>query len=399
VLNSWRRLRSIRFAALVLFGVASIAAFAATAAFNGEPSPPPFNGWVAILEQFDAGDQVMLTVSSDNPDSERSRPTLSYQVSVCGDQPFDALLVAGGDARLSAVGASPPFFSHTELGEVPTVKDVPDLTFNGGFDLGRAQITPVTFRAPPPCASGISPVPPFPKFTGASEYVSGLAQAPIRQDSGLPWWTGPRSSETWPLVGTLLVEAAPFNPENDLTGSQGLSGEWGIRVPDYIEVPATPPNDSSVEEANPQPVSTATGLTWEGGADPIQPSARLTNVAGTSAWQQGQVISGIALGIFGSLLATWLLLGRPAEDASVTEVRAGLESIQGELDVRAQLAATTAERDAAITAAEAERQRAVDQIDDLRRTYEDRITQLRRADREEPPGPRRRRRPKESGKE
>jgi hypothetical protein len=126
VLNSWRRLRSIRFAALVLFGVGSIVAYAVTATFNGEPSPPGFRGWVAVLERADAphGDQVKLTVLSLVPGTPGSHPELRYLVSVCGDHPFDGLLITGGDARLIDVGVLPPTLSRP----VPTVTDVPNLT-------------------------------------------------------------------------------------------------------------------------------------------------------------------------------------------------------------------------------------------------------------------------------
>jgi hypothetical protein len=386
VLSQWGyRLRSIRFAVLVLLGLASIAAYAMTAAFNGEPSAQPFRGWVAALESSEGllspppdpsvqQDQVRLSVSAPVPGAPGSHPEVLYRVSVCGGQPFDGLLIAGGDARLTGAHV----IAASEPGAAFRVKDILDAAVELGpgrglrVELGPIQIMTVTFPRPIRCAATPAAVSPFGQGPSNQVVESGSARGPIRQDSGLPWWSGPRSIQRWPLVGAL--PGLPPELQVLWTGVKGLSGQWLRPKPDYVQVSSAPPADTSIEDAEPQTVSR---LAWEG-IEPMQPTARMSSVGATNSWQQGQVITGIALGIFGSLMATWLLLGRPAEDATVAQIRAGLKAIQGELDARVQLATVTAERDAARAALEAERHHAAERVEELRRNYEDRIAELSR---------------------
>lgn len=295
---------------IVAVGLGSIAAYAAVSAtVNAQPATPRFNGWVAVLQPAGSpsGDQVELMILAGVPGAPGSHPELGYMVAVCGDHPFDGVLIAGGDARLRHVrvvaGATSPR---------PSVVDVPDLTLvqAGPVPQGPAQVLHLSFTDIPSCTAPFASSPPYPEFTGAAEMESGLAMAPVRSDSGVLWWTGPRSSQDWPLVGTF--PGFPAGDAGVFTGAAGLSGEWSRPIPEYVRVEAGGlAARASVDEAQPQPEST-TGLHWRG-VLPLQPTARVTDVDAMSGWQQSQVAAGIGLGIGGSLLAAWLFeLRRPA---------------------------------------------------------------------------------------
>jgi hypothetical protein len=317
-----RWLGRLWFIVAMAFGFGSIVAYWVVASIvNAEPPTPRFQGWVAVLQPTVAaltpGDQVKLIVLPGLPGVPGPHPELSYAVVVCGDHPFDGILVAGGDARLTnvrVVAADNRGTTGAGAASTPSVEAVPDLTMAQGtvFHLGPVQVLRLTYTWVPPCAAPASAQtqPPFPAFGGAAELESGLAMAPVRRDSQVLWWIGPRSSQYWPLIGVL-----PGFPPGDagaFTGVQGLSGLWSRPVPEYVEVEAGGlAARASLDEVQPQPVST-TGLDWQG-VPPMEPTARVTDVDAMSAWQQRLVVAGIALGIGGSLLASWLFeLGRRA---------------------------------------------------------------------------------------
>jgi hypothetical protein len=310
-------MRWIRAAAILVLGLGSIVAYAAVSAtVNAQPETPPFRGWVAVLQPagVPAGDQVKIIVLPGVPGAPGAHPRLGYAVAVCGDHPFDGVIVAGGDARLASarvVAADVPGAAGTGAARAPAVVDMPDLTLAQAVpvDLGPAQVLRLTYADIPPCAAPFSAVPPLPAFDGAVEMETGLAMAPVRRDSRVLWWTGPRSSWYWPLVGAL--PGFPPGVAGAFTGVRGLGGQWSMPVPEYVRVVAGGlAARASLDEAQPQPVST-TELDWEGVA-PMEPNARVTDVDAMSRWQQALVAAGIALGIGGSLFATWLFeLGRP----------------------------------------------------------------------------------------
>ncbi len=284
--------RWIRPAAILVFGLGSIAAYAAVSAtVNAQPATTPFRGWVAVLQRSVApqGNQVKLTVLAGLPGAPRSHPNIGYVVTVCGEHLFDGVLVAGGDARLAdirVVAADRPSTTGGGPSQPPSVVDMPDLAVAqaGTVDLGPVQVLRLTYTDIPACVAPLSAIPPLPEFVGAAELESGTAMSPVRRDSGALWWTGPRSSQYWPLVGAL-----PGFASGDLgvfTGVRGLSGQWSRPVPEYVRVEAGGlAARASLDEAQPQPLSTA-GLDWEGVA-PMQPNARVTDVDAMSAWAAG----------------------------------------------------------------------------------------------------------------
>ena len=73
-------------------------------------------------------DQVKLEAIPLVPGGPGQRPTLSYQVNVCGNQPFSGVLLIGGDARLSHLQGNPALGATTAAGEASR-QDLPDLAF------------------------------------------------------------------------------------------------------------------------------------------------------------------------------------------------------------------------------------------------------------------------------
>lgn len=154
------------------------------------------------------------------------------------------------------------------------------------------------------CASNYSAEQTLPPpFLGQSQVIAGQADAPVQRQWRLGWWSGPRSSQSWPLVGDF--PGVSFNDLGEFRALSGLSGAWIRPGRQYIAVSAGGLQPRAlVDYARPQP-STATGLDWDS-AEPLQPIAVVTNTTAMNAWQNWLVAAGILLGIGGALLASLL---------------------------------------------------------------------------------------------
>jgi hypothetical protein len=99
-------------AAIVIFGLGSVVFYVAiSATINSRPSTRPFQGWVALLQPSgsSSGDQVKLVAAALVPGAPGQHPAVSYTVVACGGQPFRAVLLMGGDARLADLHGFPPW--------------------------------------------------------------------------------------------------------------------------------------------------------------------------------------------------------------------------------------------------------------------------------------------------
>jgi hypothetical protein len=297
--------------AVVLVGLASIACYAAVSVtVNGEPSTTPFRGFVTILQPAPVfpQDQVKLIASPLIPGGSGPHPGLSYSVAVCGSQPFQGVLLIGGDARLSHLKGTPALGVSNAVGQ-SSAENLPDLTIlDEGtgtlLDLGPVQAIHLTMSHPPKCASPYSAqqAPP-PLFLGQGQTITGQAAAPVQRQWRLGWWSGPRTSQSWPLIGDL--PGISFNDLGEFRALKGLSGAWFRPGRQYVAVSVGALlSRVIVDQARPQPTS-ATGLDWDG-AQPIQPIAVVTDATSMNTWQNWLVAAGIFLGIGGSLLASLL---------------------------------------------------------------------------------------------
>lgn len=296
---------------VLLVGLASIAFYAAVSAtVNGEPPTTPYQGFVTVLQPVVGSfsvDQVDLTAAATTPGGPGQKPALSYDLAVCGTQPFSGTLLIGGNARLSHLSGVPALGTSTAVAS-SRVENLPDLTFQDEgtgsvIDLGPVQAISLTMPAPGKCVSAYSSAQPEPPFFGQGLTISGQAAAPVERQWRLGWWAGPRSSEVWPLTGNL-----PGISDQELGSFQaldGLHGAWARPLDQYntVSVGALKAN-ASVDEAQPE-LSSDTDLTWES-AQALQPNAVVTNTLSMSRWQNWLVWAGIFLGIGGSLLASLL---------------------------------------------------------------------------------------------
>jgi hypothetical protein len=302
---------------VVLVGLASIALYAAVSAtVNGEPTTTPYQGFVTILQPAASSfstDQVQLTAAATTPGGPGQNPALSYDLAVCGTQPFSGTLLIGGNARLSHLSGDPAFGTNVAVAS-SSVENLSDLTFQDEgtgsvIDLGPVQAISLTMPAPGKCASAFSAKQPEPFFHGQEQTIKGLAAAPVERQWRLGWWAGPRSSEVWPLIGDL--PAISEGEHGAFQALDGLHGAWARPLDQYNTVSVGGLNaNASVDEAQPE-LSSDTDLTWDS-AQPLQPNAIVTNTLSMSRWQNWLVWAGIFLGIGGSLLASLLYdLARP----------------------------------------------------------------------------------------
>ena len=317
-------------AAIVIAGLGSVVFYAAiSATINGRPSTQPFQGWVALLQPSGSSsdDQVKLVAKALVPGGPGQHPAMSYTVVACGGQPFQGVLLMGGDARLADLHGIPAMGTSSTPAQA-RAEDLSDLTV---FDvqsvsvinLGPVQAIHVAMTNPGPCASAYAPqqVPP-PLFLGQAQVVTGLAAAPVQRSWKLGWWSGPRASQTWPLVGTL--PGVKLTDLGEFQAVRGLGGSWGRSRQQYVavDVGGLAPR-ASLDEVQPT-LASSTSLYWDS-AQPLRPTAEVTDTDSLSTLQQWQIAAAISLGIGGSLLASLVFeWARPwrAQDQPVTHAGA-----------------------------------------------------------------------------
>lgn len=301
-MDNRRRGAAAKYVTVVLVALLGGLAFAAVSAtVNGQPATDPFQGWVMILGQgnkVEEHQEVELAVHALVSGAPGDRPELVYTVAACGSQPFRGVLLFGGDARLSNARV---FAGHrSDVEEIPNLV-VRDDSTGSIMELGAVQKLDIEIEHLPACLSSVSPDRVDSGFLGAAQEVAGSAGAPVQRTWELAWWTGPRTTYVWPLVGTF--PGVSVHLRGVFEGIQGLSGSWTIPTPGRFQVSAGGVNlRADVEVARPE-LSDESSLTWVG-VHPFAPSARLTDVEAMSAWQQGLIAASIALGITGSLLAS-----------------------------------------------------------------------------------------------
>jgi hypothetical protein len=264
-------------AAIFLFAASSAAAFwVVSGAVSGEPAPPSYPGWIALVHDATVPDtsQVRLVVQALQPGGLGQTPPLEYSVVACGATAYHGELLAGGSARLTNPEVQPSSVAH----QVSTLPNTRLDGANGSEMLG--PVLAVKFSLPPfRCISKYTGSTQQP-FGGTAFSVAGLALAPVQhQGRILGIWHTPRSTQAWPLIGT-FPNVAPSNVGAwHITGIPGSVSRptrayFGLEVASLTE-------DAAVEESRP-PLGSGndadvSDLVWNETA-PFQPTARIVHL-------------------------------------------------------------------------------------------------------------------------
>jgi hypothetical protein len=171
--------------------------------------------------------EVTLSVTALAPEIQKEHPPLRYAVVACGGGSFRGKLVLGGDARLTDVQASPA--SATGMRDEPNfiIRDpLSNSNSSSNIELGPARIVDIEMANLPDCIPRSSPGLDDLGFSGVVQDITGLAGAPVQRSWELGWWTGPRKTQAWPLIGTM--PGVPLGLGGTFEGVSGLSGSWTI---------------------------------------------------------------------------------------------------------------------------------------------------------------------------
>lgn len=296
---------------IVVLGSVTIGFFGVVSGVvNTQPSTRTYPGWVTVLQPIGEAfpEQAQLMVDAVQPGTPGDHPELKYTVLACGSRPFHGILLIGGQARLDHAEIMDQYGvisnADTTVGGTRHVQDLANVVISQGtqsWDLGAAQMIPITIDQPVTCVRGGSDDQSL--QIGTPQIIDGLARAPIQHTTGFLGLSGPRSSLVLPLVGGL-----PGVSPNDLgvfVGLRGLSGEWSEPPTLHKKVSVGNPTARvSVDVALPA-LTDSTALTWNS-ASPLRPALRLTNIDTMARWQGFLVASSILFGIGGSLLASLL---------------------------------------------------------------------------------------------
>lgn len=308
---------------LLVFSVLAIAAFwAISVTINSTPTPPHFEGWIAVLQRGrDSESEINLAVSPALAGGSGDMPRLVYSVAACGPAPFRGVLLLGEDARLADLrraGPAPPNSGsdldrhRVRLGEVQTLRMFDVST---GTELTYRDVQIVRFAIPAAHCLPRIPGEPESPFFGTAMVVSGRARGAVETYSHGPLgvWAGPRSTQSWPYLGSL----PGIDPRSlgEFRFDQGLApGAWRrpSRSQFNVDVGALT-EKATVDFARPTP-SNATSLNWSQ-TEPYSAVARVTDEEALGSWKTFLVFATIALGVGASFLAALFLgLLKPSED-------------------------------------------------------------------------------------
>lgn len=322
--NGWGIARFLVLATVCLAGVAAFTAVSAT--INGQPSMRPFPGWIAVLQRGDVSDnQVLLSATAELPGGRGDHPAVTYSVAVCGRSPFQGVLLVGGDARLAPIPGvrmvtGPTRRSPASLRHISRLT-FESVSFGSALELGEVQSVGIQIDHPSRCVgSFVIPVSEPPQFSGVALTVTGRARSPVQRAWMGPasWWSGPRTSQVWPMIGT-FPGAGP-QELGEFRGLEGLSGGWSRPRLEYASVfVGSLTERAAIEFARPTP-SELTSLRWDG-LPGLRPAARLVNSDQLAVWQQRLVLATILLSVGASVLAGLLMAGFGPRGSSAPKPR------------------------------------------------------------------------------
>lgn len=307
---------------LLVFSVLAIAAFwAISVTINSTPTPPRFEGWIAVLQHGRGSEsEINLTVSPASAGGSGEMPRLVYSVAACGPAPFRGVLLLGEDARLAdpqrAEPAPPDSGSDPDRHKLRAVEvqTLRMLDVGTGTELSYRDVQIVRLAIP-----AVDCVPPVPgelesAFFGAAMVVSGRARGAVETHSHGPLgiWAGPRSTQSWPYLGSL----PGVDPRmlGEFRFEQGLArGAWRRPLKSQFNVDVGALTErATVDFARPTP-SSVTSLNWSQ-TEPYSAVARVTDEEALGSWKTFLVFATIALGVGASFLAALLLgLLKPSE--------------------------------------------------------------------------------------
>lgn len=287
---------------------------------NAPPPASPSTGWVTVLQPgaSPGTGEMLLQATAAEPGAPGDRPSLTYSVLACGDQPFHGVLLLGGQARLDDIVVTDQrnVTSEDQVSGAPRVATVPDFTIKYDdtvWHLGSVQKIPIVIDQPTPC---VKPSGDEGLVIGSGTTVAGLAQGPIQRAGNILGVNGPHTGQVWPLMGT-------FPPAHQrllglFTGLGGLQGEWSIPAVLHKRVVSGNLTARAIVDGATPALADTSKVVWDSGT-PFRATVRITNIDDLDRWQSWLMAGGILLGVGASLLASllfeWL---RPVIDVRPT---------------------------------------------------------------------------------
>lgn len=249
--------------------------------------------------------QIRLQASPLAPGAPGAHPEVRYHVSVCGKPTFRAVLLMGGSARLS----SPALTTFAEDGLQPDpVVPTPLHGTLGSVSSGQViklndvEWLSIKLQNVPRCPESTPAGPDAVASFGEPFEVTGFLRQPVRHRTSLLGMTGPRESQSWPLIGRMpMVPSAELGAFN----ISDLKGSWMRPVTFASSVSVGSLGRSAQLESSRPETETSEKLSWLSRA-PMAPSARLINLDSQERWQNMLTAAAVGLGIGGSLLASLL---------------------------------------------------------------------------------------------
>lgn len=322
------------------FGIfAAVAFWAVSVTVNSTPSPPSFDGWVAVLQQRrHASSMVKVTVTPTVPGGLGGTPRVRYSVAVCGPTPFRGVLLLGRDARISNLHVIAPPASvngpePTQPGEpISARRTLKMLDVSAGLFLTYDDTQVIRLALPATkCALTRQEYSREGSFFGAAAVVEGNAESAVetRSQGPLGLWTGPRSTQSWPYLGG-FPGVSPYNL-GEFRFVRGLrQGPWSRPSGSQFAVDVgSLAEKATVDFARPTP-SSSTSLSWNQ-AQPYAPIARLTDTDSLGVWQTYLVLSTIALAVGASFIAALLL--RAPKSAPEVKLRYATDTSKSAMSV------------------------------------------------------------------
>jgi len=272
--------------------------FWAAAAASSFPAATDYPGWVALIQpesQFAAKGQVTLGVRPLVPGGAGAQPLIEVVVTACGRGRFDGQLLLAGTTGYVQPESAPSTGLRVDTLRKASLTDV-----GFGTEVDLAGVRRVRFGTEnlEDCVPGIQggQVP-------LASFVTRLDHPTLLRERSL-WFEAARQVQSWPMLGA--VPAFNVLSLGQFDGTGDLAGAWDRPASLSVDLGVGTLGAWSLVDSSSPPLTASDNAHWHQ-ATPFRAKLSLVDQGSVAMLQNWLSISGIFIGVFGSVVATLLL--------------------------------------------------------------------------------------------
>jgi hypothetical protein len=289
--------RVIIIASLIGFLSTALNSWAAGSASSSLPAAADFPGWIALFQpegQFSANSQTTLRVRPLVPGGPGVNPQIEVTVTACGQGRFDGELLLAGDAGTVDPGSVFPSGAHLDTLHAATLEDSGsgvsvDLSGARRVRFGRAIERACVLGG----QGGLVLV----------QFIARLGHPTLLRKRSL-WFESARQVQSWPMLGA--VPAFNVQSLGEFSGTGDFAGAWARPRSLNVDLGIATLGATVLVGSSSPPLTASDNAHWRQ-TTPFRAKLSLVDQGSIAGLQNWLSVSGILLGVFGSIVAALLL--------------------------------------------------------------------------------------------